>query len=220
MWVPERTGPAPRSGVVIPDVPRPAHVDAPGSRLLVLVAGVPGAGKSTLLRRLVPGPGVAVVDSDTQRDALAAVLPPGTPYARYRPLVHLLHRLAIVRAAAAGPTVVAVHLPATGPFLRGAVAALAALTGRVAHLVWLDVDAAVALRGQAGRGRVVPTACFAAHARRAAATGVALRAGHLPRGYARVTLLERTAAEAEPGVPARPVRQGTSGAAVVAALGK
>lgn len=155
---------------------------------------MPGAGKSTLLARLVCDGEVAVVDSQSQRDALARVLPAGLPYARYRPLVHLLHRLAILRAALTGPAVVAVHLPATGVLLRSVVVALAALTGRAAHLVWLDVDPAVARHGQQTRGRVVPSRCFVAHARRARATSSALRAGHVPWGYAGVTVLDRTQA--------------------------
>jgi len=164
---------------------------------------MPGAGKSTLLRRVVPDRAVAVVDSESQRVLLARVLPAGMPYRLYRPLVHLLHRFAIVRAAVAGPAVVAVHLPATGAFLRGVVAVLAALTGRAAHLLWIDVDPTVALHGQAGRGRVVPSGCFEAHTRRARATSRMLHAGHLPWGYARVTVLDRSRAEVDPGVLAR-----------------
>jgi hypothetical protein len=172
------------------DAPRTTQ---PAGRSLVLVAGIPGAGKSTLLRRLPVCPGLAVVDSDTQRDAVARVLPARLPYRRIRPLVHLLHRIAILRAAVAGPAVVVVHLPATGALLRGVIAVLAALTGRTAHLVWLDVAPALALRGQAGRGRVVPSGCFTAHARRAHTTSTALRAGHVPPGYDRVLVLDRTA---------------------------
>ncbi|MGD9529276.1 AAA family ATPase [Pseudonocardia sp.] len=167
-------------------------LSGPG-RALVLVAGIPGAGKSTLLRRLTPGPDLAVVDSESQRDVLARRLPAGVPYARYRPLVHVLHRFAIVAAAVAGPAAVVVHLPATGAFLRALLALLALVTGRVAYLVWLDVAPEVALAGQEGRGRIVPSGCFAAHARRARATSAALAAGHVPWGYERVLVLDRTA---------------------------
>lgn len=188
----------PRGADVVPTVIPVISDDRP--RALVLVAGIPGAGKSTLLRRLTPGPDLAVLDSESQRDALAARLPAGSPYSRYRPLVHLLHRLAVVRAAVAGPAVVVVHLPATGAVLRGFVALLALLTGRVAHLVWLDVGPEVALRGQAGRGRVVPSGSFTAHARRAEATSAALAAGHVPWGYGRVLVLDRTARPDLPGL--------------------
>ncbi|MGE3288447.1 MAG: AAA family ATPase [Pseudonocardia sp.] len=163
------------------------------ARALVLVAGIPGAGKSTLLRRLAPGPGLEVVDSETQRDLLARRLPAGLPYARYRPIVHALHRLAIVTAAIAGPAVVVVHLPATGVVLRTLLALVALLTGRVAYLVWLDVAPDVALRGQEGRGRIVPSANFTAHVRRARGTSAALAAGHVPWGYERALVLDRTA---------------------------
>jgi len=158
---------------------------------------MPGAGKSTLLARLAPGPDVAIIDSQTQRDAVAGMLPTGLPYRRYRPLVHLLHRLTVVWVAATGPAVVAVHLPATGRLVRGVVAALAALTGREAHLMWLDVDPVVARQGQVDRGRIVPSGSFARHCRRARATSAALRAGRVPWQWTRVTVLDRTNADSD-----------------------
>jgi predicted kinase len=132
--------PAPR--VHPPRVPRsvPLRLHLPG-RTLLLVAGMPGAGKSTLLGSLPRSPELVVLDSDEHRRALARLLP-GIAYRRYRPLVHLLHRLAVVRAAwSATPTVV-VHLPATDSSTRAVVALLARLTGRTAHLLWLHVDPA------------------------------------------------------------------------------
>ncbi|GEL17759.1 AAA family ATPase [Pseudonocardia asaccharolytica] len=176
-----------------PASPGPVRLTLPG-RSLVLLAGVPGAGKSTLLAGLPAGPDVALLDSQTHRDALARRLPAGTPYRRYRLLVHLLHRLAIVRAAALGPSVVLVHLPATSVACRQMVALLAALTGRSAHLVWLDVEAADALQGQAARGRVVPSASFAAHAGRAAGLAESFRAHGPPPGWSDVTVLDRAGA--------------------------
>jgi predicted kinase len=142
------------------------RVGAPG-RALVLVAGVPGAGKSTLLASLPPDPRVAVLDSDAQRAALHRALP-RVRYRHYRALVHLWHRAAVVAAAASAVPVVVVHLPATDPGTRAAVARLAALTGRAAHLVWFTVDPEEARRGQHERGRVVPEASFARHAAAAA----------------------------------------------------
>jgi predicted kinase len=162
-------------------------------RVLLLVAGLPGAGKSTLLRALPPRPGRRVLDSDAYRDRLGRRLG-ALPYASYRPLVHLWHRLAVLAAAfSAAPTVV-VHLPATGAGTRAAVAALAALTGRSAHLVWLDVAPEQALRGQRERGRVVPGGSFAGHAERAADTSARLRAGEAEPGWATVTVLDRARA--------------------------
>ena len=137
---------------------------------------MPGAGKSTLLAGLPRRPGLVVLDSDEHRAALARRFP-RLPYRRYRWLVHLRHRLAAVRAAWSGAPTVVVHLPATSTALRTAVALLAALTGRTAHLLWLHVDPDEALRGQRERGRLVPSGSFAGHARRAAAATAALRAG-------------------------------------------
>jgi predicted kinase len=162
-------------------------------RVLLLVAGVPGAGKSTLLRGLPDRPGLRVLDSDAHRARLRAALGP-VPYRRYRPLVHLWHRFAVVAAAVSATPTVVVHLPATGGRTRAAVTALAALTGRAAHLVWLDVAADQALRGQRERGRVVPGGSFAGHAERAAATTARLRAGGSEPGWASVTVLDRAAA--------------------------
>jgi predicted kinase len=162
-------------------------------RALLLVAGVPGAGKSTLLSALPPRPGLRVLDSDAYRGRLGAALG-RVPYRWYRPVVHLWHRLAVVAATFSGTPVVVVHLPATGERTRSAVAALAALTGRSAHLVWLDVAAEQALRGQRERGRVVPGPSFAGHAARAAGTSARLRACRSVPGWATVTVLDRQSA--------------------------
>ena len=171
----------------------PVRLRLPG-RSLLLVAGMPGAGKSTLLARVLRSPGLVVLDSDVHRAALARRLP-GVAYRRYRPLVHLLHRLALLRAACSGASTVVVHLPATTAFTRAAVALLAALTGRTAHLLWLHVDPEEALAGQRDRGRLVPSGSFAGHARRAVATHARLRRRR-PWGFRGVTLLDRTAARA------------------------
>jgi predicted kinase len=162
-------------------------------RSLLLVAGLPGAGKSTLLRALPARPGLRVLDSDTYRDRLGGVLG-GLEYRWYRPLVHLWHRLAVLAAAFSTAPTVVVHLPATGSRTRAAVAALAALSGRAAHLVWLDVAPEQALRGQRERGRVVPGGSFAGHAERAAGTTERLRSGAAAAGWAGVTVLDRTGA--------------------------
>jgi predicted kinase len=162
-------------------------------RALLLVAGMPGAGKSTLLRGVAQRPGLRILDSDTYRSRMAAVMG-AVPYARYRPVVHAWHRLAVVVAAVSGAPTVVVHLPATDPRMRAAVAALAVLTGRAPHLVWLHVDPEDALRGQRERGRVVPGSSFLGHARRAAATTAALRAGEGVRRWRSVTVLDRDAA--------------------------
>jgi hypothetical protein len=169
----------------------PVRLVLPG-RVLLLVAGMPGAGKSTLLARLDPAEGVVVLDSEAQRAALQWVAC-RLPYRLYRPLVHLMHRLAVVAAAVSPSPTVVVHLPATEPATRAAVARLAAVTGRRAHLLWLHVEAEEARRGQRERGRLVPESSFRAHARRAAAATTDLLAGP-PRGWVSATVLDRAAA--------------------------
>jgi predicted kinase len=172
---------------------RPVRVHLPG-RTLLLVAGMPGAGKSTLLAGVPARPGLRVLDSDVHRAALARRFP-GVAYRRYRPLVHLLHRLALVRAACSDVPTVVVHLPATAASTRAAVALLAALTGRAAHLLWVHAEPREALGGQRERGRVVPSSSFADHARRAVATY--RRLGHRrPVGFRGVTVLDRATARA------------------------
>jgi predicted kinase len=161
-------------------------------RSLLLVAGMPGAGKSTLLARLPAQPDVVVLDSDAERAALRPVFG-AVPYQFYRPLVHASHRLAVLVAAFSAVHTVVVHLPATGARTRAAVALLARLSGRAAHLLWLHVDPADARAGQRARGRVVGDASFNGHAGRALATTEALRDGP-PPGYAQVTVLDRRTA--------------------------
>ena len=173
--------------------PAPVRLALPGRTLLV-VAGMPGAGKSTLLAGLPRVPEVAVLDSEQQRATLARRWP-GVPYRRYRPLVHLRHRLALVRAARSRTRTVVVHLPATAAATRAALALLAASTGRTAHLLWLDVEPADALRGQRDRGRTVPSRSFAGHARRGEAASRRLRV-RAPRGFAHATVLDRAEARA------------------------
>jgi hypothetical protein len=155
---------------------------------------MPGAGKSTLLGGLRRRRGLTVLDSETHRVALARRFP-RLAYRRYRPLVHLLHRLAVIRAACSGTPTVVVHLPATAASTQTAVALLALLTGRAAHLLWLHVDPGDARRGQYDRGRVVPSRSFAGHARRAAGTDDRLlRRG--PAGFRGTTVLDRSASGA------------------------
>jgi predicted kinase len=169
----------------------PVRLAVPG-RTLLLVAGMPGAGKSTLLASLPAADGLTVLDSEAQRAALRPVAH-GVPYAWQRPVVHLLHRTAVVAAAVSATPTVVVHLPATQPGTRAAVARLAAVTARAAHLLWLQVDAEEARRGQHERGRVVPESSFCAHARRAAATAARL-ISEPPPGWQTVTVIDRAAA--------------------------
>ena len=168
----------------------PVRLALPG-RTLLLVAGMPGAGKSTLLASLPATDGLAVLDSESQRALLRPLT--GVPYGVQRPVVHLMHRTAVVAAAASATPTVVVHLPATEAGTRAAVARLAALTRRSAHLLWLQVGAEEARRGQYERGRVVPASSFCAHARRAERTAAELL-GNPPPGWRTVTVIDRAAA--------------------------
>jgi predicted kinase len=169
----------------------PVRLALPG-RTLLLVAGMPGAGKSTLLASLPAADGLTVLDSEAHRAALRPIAR-GVPYAVQRPVVHLMHRTAVVGAALSATPTVVVHLPATQPGTRAALARLAAATGREAHLLWLQADAAEARRAQYERGRVVPEASFCSHARNAERTAAEL-VDNPPPGWRSVTVLDRAAA--------------------------
>ncbi|MBC3190758.1 AAA family ATPase [Pseudonocardia sp. C8] len=170
----------------------PLVVRLPG-RTVLLVAGLPGAGKSTLLAALTAPPGATVLDSGTARAVVARRLPAGTPYPAYRWLTHLVHRAGVVRACLGPSETVVVHLPATAPRVRAVVRALARLTGRAPHLLWLDVPPEQALAGQHARGRVIRSRTFAVHAGRAARTTALLRAGDEP-GWTSVRTTDRSGA--------------------------
>jgi predicted kinase len=183
--------PEPRVGRGVTTATPPVRLALPG-RTLLLVAGMPGAGKSTLLASLPAADGLVVLDSEAQRAALRP-LARGVPYALQRPVVHLLHRSAVVAAAVSATPTVVVHLPATQPGIRAVVARLAAATRREAHLLWLQADAGEARRAQYERGRVVPEASFSAHAQRAERTAAELL-GDPPPGWRSVTVLDRASA--------------------------
>jgi len=201
--------PEPYVGRCVTTATPPVRLALPG-RTLLLVAGMPGAGKSTLLASLPATEGLTVLDSEAQRAALRPIAR-GLPYAWQRPVVHLMHRTAVVGAAVSATPTVVVHLPATQPTIRAAMARLAAATGRDAHLLWLHADAAEARRGQYARGRLVQEASFFAHARRAELTAAEL-VGDPPPGWRSVTVLDRVAARGglrldtgparEPAIPA------------------
>jgi energy-coupling factor transporter ATP-binding protein EcfA2 len=159
-------------------------------RALVVVAGLPGSGKSTLLRDVCSNAPVTVVDSDHDRAWLAARLPKNTPYARYRPLVHTLHRLRIAALAASSPGPIAVHAPATGLGTRLTLVAIGVLTRRPRHQLWVDCTPEEALAGQIERGRIVPTKSFAKHVSRAPRLRAKLGTGP-PRGWQSARVVER-----------------------------
>ncbi len=162
-----------------------------GTRDLVVLAGLPGAGKSTLLGKLDTAVDVTVLDSEQVHRRVGAVLGPRWPYRTYRGLVHLLHRLRILRSCATAPTVVVAHEPSTRSTTRAMLVGLGMLTSRPRVLVWLHVDPAVALAGQHGRGRVVSARSFARHVRRAGEVHRRLRRGRAPRGFAEAHVFTR-----------------------------
>ncbi|GAB2755943.1 hypothetical protein GCM10027174_34660 [Salinifilum aidingensis] len=169
-------------------------------RSLVVFAGIPGAGKSTVLGRLSTRAGAAaratpgepvVLDSDEARERLRSVLPGWVRYGWYRPLVHVLHGLRIVRwcLVASGP--VAAHEPATRASSRALLALCARLSGRERVLVWLRVDPGDALDGQRARGRLIGAWSFARHVRRAVRIEGLLATGAGLRGWPRVHAFSR-----------------------------
>jgi predicted kinase len=115
------------------------------SDAVVVVAGVPGAGKTTLIRRAVDRDVARVVDTDDRREA------------GRRRLLYPGHYARIV-AAVAGRRPVVIHSRGTHPAARRAIAALAAVCGRPAHLVMLDAARGEAESGQRARGRTVARA--------------------------------------------------------------
>lgn len=169
-------------------------------RSLVVFAGIPGAGKSTVLHRLAahtggPARGApaapTVLDSDDVREHLRAGLPGWIRCNWYRPAVHLLHGLRIIRwcALARGP--VAAHEPATRASSRALLALCARLSGRERVLVWLRVDPGDALAGQRARGRLIGARSFARHVRRAVRIEGLLVTGIGLRGWPRVHAFSR-----------------------------
>jgi hypothetical protein len=110
---------------------------------VVVVAGVPGAGKTTLIRRAVDRDAVRVVDTDDRREA-------GAP----RRLLYAGHYTRIA-GALVGRRPAVIHSRGTHPAARRAIAALAALRGRPAHLVMLDAERDEAEAGQRARGRTL-----------------------------------------------------------------
>ena len=145
----------------------PPAADRPAPARVVLVGGVPGAGKTTAIARLVADrPDVDALDPEAFQERLARVLPDGTAYATYRPLVHVLHALgvlvALVRGPAPGRTLV-VHDPATRPRRRWLFAGLARMCGWDPVLLYVDVPRTLAEAGQVRRGRVVDPVSFAGH---------------------------------------------------------
>jgi predicted kinase len=123
------------------------------SDAVVVVAGLPGAGKTTLIRRAVDRSIARVVDTDDRRRR------------RPQPFLYAGHYARIL-AAVAGRRPVVIHSRGTHAGLRRAIAVVAAVRGRPAHLILLDADPADADAGQRARGRIIARAEMARHAAR------------------------------------------------------
>ncbi|MYR29218.1 MULTISPECIES: AAA family ATPase [unclassified Streptomyces] len=157
---------------------------------LVAVSGLPGSGKSTLLARLAAA---RTIDSQDTRERWAARLP-ALPYALYRPLVRLDHYRVLLRAALTTRESLLVHDCGTLPFVRALLALAARRRGTRFHLLFLDVSPPLARAGQRARGREVSRYAFARHRRAAGRLRARAARGLLPRGCARLVLLDREAA--------------------------
>ena len=90
----------------------------------------------------------------------------GIPYAVWRPLMHLIHYVLVVRAIRRGRDSLVVHDCATRPWVRQLIGRAARRAGRPLQLILLDVPADVARIGQHARDRVVPSGSMATHSRR------------------------------------------------------
>jgi hypothetical protein len=114
------------------------------SDAVVVVAGIPGAGKTTLIRRAVDPAAVRVVDTDDHRRRVPA-------------LMYAEHYLRILLAVL-GRRPAVIHSRGTHAWLRRAIAVLARLRGRPAHLILLDAGCEEAVAGQRERGRIIAPA--------------------------------------------------------------
>ncbi|AXG80434.1 AAA family ATPase [Streptomyces paludis] len=169
---------------------------------VVVVSGLPGSGKSTLIRRAAGGRGI---DSQDVRDRWAALVPPGLPYAVYRPLVRIAHYAGLWRVLRSGASAV-VHDCGTQSWVRGWLARETRRRGRLLHLLVLDVTPEVARAGQRERGRGVSRYAFARHRRAVRRLLAAAGTGLPPVGCSSAVLLDRESAGALrailfPGVP-------------------
>src|SRR5688500_2012440 len=138
----------------------------PGSRDVVVVAGLPGAGKTTLVAREP-----RALDSDALRERWAPRLRP-LPYALWRPLVHLSHWIVLWRALGRPEGVVVVR-PFTAGWMRRAVLRRARRHHPAVRLVVVAATPTQARAGQAERGRVVGERAMRRHERRWAAADLA-----------------------------------------------
>lgn len=164
---------------------------------VVLLAGIPGAGKSTLLRRLFTGDSsVRVYDSEQVRDRWEPTLG-FMPYAWWRPFVHLVYYVTVLKAMRRGQGPMVVHDCATRPWVRQLLGRRARRARLPVHLILLDVPKEEARSGQLARGRVVRHTSMERHCERW--PGVVRRAssdpGSVVPGALSATVLSRRDAD-------------------------
>ena len=147
--------------------PQLPSVPARSSGVLVVIGGLPGSGKTTLLRRLLaePSPGTAAFDSEQVAERLRAAQI-ALPYRLLRPVVHLCHRVRVLRGIGGPAPVVLLTDPWTRPVWRAAVLRAARHAGRSVRLVLLDEPPESAAAGQAARGRTISARALRRHAER------------------------------------------------------
>jgi predicted kinase len=164
----------------------------PGSRDVLVVAGLPGAGKTTLAASEP-----RALDSDDVRTAWAPRMA-GIPYPLWRPLAHAWHWLALWRALGRADGVVVVR-PFTTGWLRRAVLRRARRHHRAVHLLVVDATPAQARAGQHARGRRVGERAMRRHERRWAGADLAQEGWttvlRVPRGADSQRILRRLSAD-------------------------
>lgn len=142
---------------------------------VLIVAGIPGAGKTTLMRRIFgisgtetqpvcTAEGVHVLDSEQSRNYCRRCFH-GIPYGVWRPAVHLLQYVRILRILSR-KTPVVIHETGTRFWIPSTIRFVSALRGWQLHVVLLDVPPPVAAASQSERKRVVRRRTFEMHCRR------------------------------------------------------
>lgn len=133
---------------------------------LVMLAGLPGAGKTTLLRTLTRNRQPAAMVTLDSEDVAILMRPLPVPYRVLRPVVHAVHIVRVVRAAATPAACVLATDPMSSPVRRLVLYFAARLTGRSLDLVVVDATLAEAVDGQRRRGRALGRHRMARHDRR------------------------------------------------------
>lgn len=165
-------------------------------RDVLVVAGLPGAGKTTLLRA-VAGDRDVVLDPQLLAERVQAALP-AVPYALYRPVVHTLHRVLVLRALLTGVDGLIVHEPGARPRWRRLLVSVARRRGRRVQLLVVRAEPDEAAAGRVKRARTLSARRAERHVREW--TGLCAELEHgwagsrlAAEGFVGCTLLPRSA---------------------------